>query len=93
MCATISGITLTTNATIYNITTTVVDDITCTTNRSTIEEEVDDVSIKSSHDLPNNIRDLDFDCVTNSIDITNINTDNNIRPDLLYLLCDVNAIQ
>ena len=31
----------TTSATIYNITTTVVDNIKCTTDRSTIENEVD----------------------------------------------------
>ena len=57
------------------------------------EEEVDDVLVKSSHDSINNIRDLDIDCVTNSFDITNINADNNVRPDSLYLLYDVNAIQ
>ena len=72
----------TTSATIYDITTTVVDDIKCTTDRSTIEEDVD---------VDNNC-----DHENNQVHIINVHIikhlyyDNNVRPDCLIYIVSFN---
>ena len=64
----------TTSATIYNFTTTVVGDITCTTNRSTIKEDVDvDIECDHEHNQVHTNKHLNYDN----------NADNDVPPDCL----------
>ena len=81
----------TTSATIYDITTTVVDDIKCTTDRSTIEEDVD---VDNNCDRENNqvhtIKHLNYDI--SMMIMHNQDDDSNYDYDMYALLYNVNTV-
>ena len=70
-----SHTTITTSATIYDITTTVVDDIKCTTNQSTIEVDDDD----QDHTI-NTIAEFDTTIIDVELHTMNITADNTMCP-------------